>query len=174
MPVSLWFPRPPTTPDERVLFEAVANTFTGWRSIGGRVTVADRRLLFTPHRLDGLTGGRSLAVERNDIRRVWMEARGREAVRKGGFGAAVRPQVGLEHPAGPTFFTVYHPEELLHAVQDGAESPPVWAARQGRCIAVNRLRTVVRHQGGTPSARCASAARGRSARWRRADGGWAG
>lgn len=115
--MGLWFLRPATTSDERVLFEAVSNTFRGRRSIGGKVTITDRRLLFTPNRLDAVTGGHRLSVERGDISRVWMEAPGREAVRKRGIGASVRPQVGVEHPAGPTFLTVYHPEELLKALQ---------------------------------------------------------
>jgi hypothetical protein len=117
--MSLWFPRPQTTPDERVTFEAVANTFRGLRSIGGKVTVTDRRLLFTPNRLDGLTGARPLAVARADVRRVWLEAPGRAAVRKRGPGAAVRRQVGVDHPAGPTFITVGNPDALMSAMQSG-------------------------------------------------------
>jgi hypothetical protein len=39
-----------------VMFEGVTNTFRRLRSVGGKVTVTNRRLLFTPNRLDGLLG----------------------------------------------------------------------------------------------------------------------
>lgn len=104
-----------------MLLEAVANTFTGLRSIGGTVTVTDRRLLFTPNRLDGWTGGRRIAIARVDITRVWTEAPGGAAVLRRGAGAALRPQVGIEHPAGSTFFTVSQPEELLQALRSSGE-----------------------------------------------------
>lgn len=103
-----------------MLFDSAANTFKGWRSIGGRVTVTDQRLLFTPNRLDGLTGARRLSIERASITRVWTEDPGREGVRKRGLAAAVRPQIGFDHPGGPTFLTVYHPKQLLDAVQANA------------------------------------------------------
>lgn len=89
--------------------------------IGGKVTVTDRRLLFTPNRLDGLTGVRRLSVERGDISRVWTAAPGPQAVRQRGLGAAVHPQIGIEHPAGSTFITVSHSEVLLRLVQDAAQ-----------------------------------------------------
>ena len=119
--MSLWIPSTAIEPDEYVVFEALANNFAGgWRAIGGRVTVTNRRLLFTPNRVDGMTGGRRLAIERRDIKRVSEEEPGRQAARQHGLGALMRRYVGVEHPAGPTFFVAGHPERLLSALQDEA------------------------------------------------------
>ena len=115
--MGLWFPRPVTAPDEQVLLEAVANTFVGWRSVGGKVTVTEERLLFTPNRLDGLTGAARIAIRRSEIGKVWIEEPGRTAVRQRGLGAAVRPQVGVEHNGERVFFTLGDPDALVKALR---------------------------------------------------------
>jgi len=118
--MSVWVPPAATSPDERVVFEALANNLVGGRAIGGRVTVTDRRLLFTPNRVDGLTGGQPVAVERSSISRVSVEGRGRAAARKHGFVALVRRLVSIEHPAGTNLLLVNRPQALVSALRDGA------------------------------------------------------
>jgi hypothetical protein len=115
--MGFWFPRAATTPSEEVLFEAVANTFIGRRSVGGKVTVTKERLLFTPNRLDGLTGARQVAIPRSEIQHVSLEEPGRKAVRQRGLGAAVRRQVGVEHNGARVFFTLGIPDALVEALR---------------------------------------------------------
>jgi hypothetical protein len=117
--MSWWVPPAATGPDELVLFEALANNFIGGRAIGGRVTITDERLLFTPNRIDGLTGGRPLAVERRDISRVSVEEPGRAAARRHGFVALMRRLVRIEHPAGPIVLLVNRPRVLVDVLREG-------------------------------------------------------
>jgi hypothetical protein len=115
--MGFWFPRPATAPDEDVLYEAVANTFVGRRSVGGKVTVTEKRLLFTPNRLDGATGARRIDITRSEIGRVWLEEPGGTAVRERGLGAAVRRQVGVEHNGAQVFFTLGNPDALAKSLR---------------------------------------------------------
>jgi hypothetical protein len=117
--MGLWFPCASTEPDERVTFEAAANLFQGRRTVGGKVTVTNRRLLFTPNRLDGVTGGRGLVVNQADIRKVWTAAAGGSAVRQRGIGASLRPQVGVDHARGRSFIVVRRPDQLTNALLEG-------------------------------------------------------
>jgi hypothetical protein len=115
--MGFWFPRPATAPNEEVVFEAVANSFIGRRSVGGKVTVTKERLVFTPNRLDGLTGARRIGIPRSEIKHVWLEAPGRTAVRQRGLGAAARPQVGVEHNGDRVFLTLGNPDALVKALR---------------------------------------------------------
>jgi hypothetical protein len=112
--------RPAITSDERVLFEAAAITFRGWRTITGTVTVTTERLLFTPNRLDELTGVPAISVPRAQISGVSLAPSGSAALRERGIAAALRPQVCIEHPDGPTFLSVSGAESLLAALDDAA------------------------------------------------------
>jgi hypothetical protein len=107
-------------PDERVLFETVGSTFRGWRTIAGTVTVTSERLLFTPNRLDELTGVPAISVARAEISGVSMAATGSAALMERGIAAALRPQVCIEHPDGPTFLTVTGAAALVAALEQPA------------------------------------------------------
>jgi hypothetical protein len=115
--MGFWFPRAATTPSEVVLFEAIANTFIGRRSVGGKVAVTKERLLFTPNRLDGLTGAREIAIPRSKIQDVSIQESGRTAVRQRGLGAAVRRQVGVEHNGDTVFLTLGTSDALVEALR---------------------------------------------------------
>lgn len=39
----------PLEPDEQLLHDAMANLFRGFESVGGRIRVTNRRVLFDPH-----------------------------------------------------------------------------------------------------------------------------
>src|SRR4051794_20636945 len=109
--------RPAIAPDEGVQFEAAAITFRGWRTITGTVTVTTERLLFTPNRLDELTGVPPISVRRSQITGVSVSEAGSAALRERGIAAALRPQVCIEHPDGPTFLTVTRAAELIAALE---------------------------------------------------------
>ncbi len=96
MIIGLWFSAPDLLPGEVVEFIAVANHLTGKRSVGGQVTVTNRRLLFLPKRLDRMTGGREIEAPRSEITDTRVLEPGRQAVRSRGLAAALRAQLAVE------------------------------------------------------------------------------
>ncbi len=94
--MSIWFSSVDLANGEQIRYQAAANTFIGRRLIGGQLTVTDQRLIFTPNRLDGVTGGRRRAIALNDVQAVEALQPGREAVKLRGFGAAVRTQIQIK------------------------------------------------------------------------------
>jgi|ERR1035437_346515 hypothetical protein len=95
--MAIWFPAPSLDPAEVVVFQASANLLRGRRSIGGQITVTDKRFHFVPNRLDGLTGARSVAIAKSDITRVAEEPAGGDALKKRGLAASIRPQLKVEY-----------------------------------------------------------------------------
>ncbi|WP_174278081.1 hypothetical protein [Goekera deserti] len=117
--MSAWITCPQLQPGEHTLFRALANTFSGgWRALGGWVTVTDRRLLFSPHRVDALTGGRPISIDRTAIRRVTVNRPGLHAARQHGPAGLVRRHVEVQHGDGSSFFLVTRPGELLQVLQE--------------------------------------------------------
>jgi hypothetical protein len=57
-------------PGETVVWSAKANRAQGRRVVGGRLYLTDERLLFNPHVVDAVTGGRRWAVDLRDIAAV--------------------------------------------------------------------------------------------------------
>ena len=57
-------------PGEVLLFRRVCTRRRGRRSIGGEVSVTDRRLLFVPNRLEQLVGVRTSAYPRESVDHV--------------------------------------------------------------------------------------------------------
>ena len=57
-------------PGEELLFRRVCTQRRGRRSIGGEVSVTDRRLLFVPNRLEQLVGVRQSGFARADVDHV--------------------------------------------------------------------------------------------------------
>lgn len=94
--MGVWFRAPALDCGEIVAFQAPANMFKGRRSVGGQVTVTDKRFQFVPNRLDGLLGGRTVDIARSDITGVEQESPGVAAVKKRGLAALLRPQLTIE------------------------------------------------------------------------------
>lgn len=111
--MGIWFQSVALADGEEVRYRAAANSFRGRRSIGGQVTVTDRRLIFLPNRLDAVTGGRRRAMTINDIRTVRMLEAGRRAASQRGLGAALRRQVEVDDGSEVALVvTVRDPERL--------------------------------------------------------------
>lgn len=60
----------PLEPGEQLLFRRVCTLRRGRRSIGGEVSVTDRRLMFVPNRLEQLVGTGSTLVPRTSVEHV--------------------------------------------------------------------------------------------------------
>jgi len=103
-------------PGERVFFHGAANLFKRRLQVGGQVTVTDRRFLFVPNRLDGMTGRRRIAVIRAEINSVRVEPPGTKVARQRGLSAVLRPQVEIEYPGRTLVVTVRDPDALSAAL----------------------------------------------------------
>ena len=71
-----WRKAPELEPDEQVLVRKAANRNQGGRSVGGRLTVTDRRLMFKPTILDSILFGRAWSVARDEVAGVGAAERG--------------------------------------------------------------------------------------------------
>jgi hypothetical protein len=66
--VGSWFlGREPLLEGERLLWSCNANRVLARRAAGGRLFLTDKRVLFLPHRIDRLFGGRPWIRERAEI-----------------------------------------------------------------------------------------------------------
>jgi hypothetical protein len=110
-----WYLPAPTTPDERVTFEAAANVWQGRRAVGGKVTVTNRRLLFTPNRMDAAMGGRGMAVGLPEIQEVGVVPPGGRPRPLGPFWRRV---VAVAHADAHRLFLVREPDEMVAALTD--------------------------------------------------------
>ncbi len=53
-----WVPHVPLEPGEVEQLALLANHSVGWRAVGGKLVVTDRRLVFRPNRVDRGLGGK--------------------------------------------------------------------------------------------------------------------
>lgn len=103
--MGVWVATPDLEPGETVVHRTFANVLKGARTIGGQVTVTDRRVLFIPNRLDALTGGTRVEIARRDITAIRI-------------GAGVRVQVEIEYPAGTLALAVRDVVSLNSALEE--------------------------------------------------------
>lgn len=122
--MGLWFSTPSLPPDETVTYRVAANLFKGRRAIGGQLTVTPERLIFMPNRLDAMTGGQRHDLALADITHVRIAPAGTKAAGKRPPGAALQPQVEIDHPGGTLVVIVRDVPGLEKALSvPGASSP---------------------------------------------------
>lgn len=63
-------------PHERPSWKVRANYWTGWRAVGGWLSLGDGDLVFRPHALDRALGGRGFRTSLRDIVSIEVERRG--------------------------------------------------------------------------------------------------
>ena len=115
--MKMWIAALRLEPREFALFEALANQVKGWRQIGGRVTVTNLRLVFTPNRLDKLFGAHDVSVPRLDIVKVQIAPAGYKRGR--GLSASFRPQVEVTvGDSAMLVFTVSDPISMITVLND--------------------------------------------------------
>lgn len=110
--MTFWFPAPVLGSDETLVFCAPANFFQGRRSVGGEITVTEKRFLFVPNRLDGMLGGSVVEIARSSITSVLELAPGLAAMRERGLGAGVRPQLEVRSGTDSIVVTINRLAEL--------------------------------------------------------------
>jgi hypothetical protein len=102
-------------PGETEVWRKRANRTQGWRALGGRIVLTDRRLLFEPHALDRNTGGRGLALPLAEIRGVSVAPRTWHPLNGG-----MRKRLAVETADGTELFVVNGVDEVARRVADAA------------------------------------------------------
>jgi hypothetical protein len=103
----VWIASPALGPGEVIEYQAFANTFRGARSIGGQVTVTDRRVIYIPTRVDSITGGHRQEIARSEITDV------RDAAVR---NPTVYPTVAVHYPGGTLTMTMRDVQALRDAL----------------------------------------------------------
>jgi hypothetical protein len=99
----------PIEADENVAWSARANHSAGWRAVGGRLHLTERRLLFRPNGIERtLLFGKEWEAPRAQLRAFGVEPKGR-----GLFDGSLRERLRVETTTGPPqFFVVPKPSDV--------------------------------------------------------------
>lgn len=90
---SWWLAKHAALEDEQALWSCLANrTQSSNRAIGGKLFVTNKRLLFSPHLIDYATGGKKMAVAREQITQIDKQPKGGDSL---GGGLRDRLRVSL-------------------------------------------------------------------------------
>ena len=75
-PAEIWFNQPDLIDSEMIILAYPANhTQNGWRAVGGKLSVTNFRIIFTPNKIDRNFGGGSLEIGRQQIDRLFVKDR---------------------------------------------------------------------------------------------------
>jgi hypothetical protein len=73
--MGFYFVEPDLLPGETVRYTYAANRANSWRSIGGRLSVTDKRMVFRPHRVDALFHAQPWSCRLQDVASVNVAAK---------------------------------------------------------------------------------------------------
>lgn len=113
--MSIMFPRPRLDVDETVVHEMIGNVFAGWRPRPGRLTLTDRRFLFTPARFNILSIGPAIDLDRRKITGI-EPVESREIGRPRNLAEAVQGRIRIRHAAGSLTLTAREPQGFFRAL----------------------------------------------------------
>lgn len=115
--MGIWFVDPTLAPNEKSLYRVTANRLVTGRSLGGKLVVTNRRVLFEPNRLDQLTGGKAWAADATAIQNVAIAPGGKEGIAQYGPAGARRHVVVTTAGVEAGVFVVRDPESLRSAIE---------------------------------------------------------
>ena len=120
-----WIKPQHALPGETVRWSRAANRMQGSRAVGGKLFLTERRILFSPNRIDGLTGGSPWAIDLPDVSEVGIEPMGSGKAAK--LGGGLRNRLRVRGGAtGESLFVINRLEEevlpTLRAAVDGSRS----------------------------------------------------
>jgi hypothetical protein len=118
-PTSMRVARPILENGETKEFEAVASHLKGDRKIVGRLTVTDKRVIFTAARFYFLTSGNSCDIERSSITGIQLLPPGWEAMKQHGLMALKQPQIEIRYADQMLYLAVRHPDEVVGILNSG-------------------------------------------------------
>ena len=112
--MGLLIARPNLSAGEVIEFRFFANrTQSAKRAVGGRLTVTDRALHFTPHRVDQLFNGESVVLPCADIVEIGIAARDLEHT----FGGGLRLRLQVSLINGEELFVANKLDERVPMLQ---------------------------------------------------------
>lgn len=111
-----WFRDPELLDAEQILFRRSAHIQQGWRTVGGEVTVTDRRFLFLPNQFEYATGGRTVDWPRSTITGTQRIPPGRGQIKRGGLGASFRTRLEVTSTEGSILLTITDTAALVAAL----------------------------------------------------------
>jgi hypothetical protein len=112
--MGVWVPRARTEDGERVLASFAANHSAGSRAVGGRVTVTNEALYFTPNRLDRLTGAKPLRLDRSTVHGFALSERDSAEAFSGG----LRKRLAVQGAGVPYLFVVNAVEQRIAELRE--------------------------------------------------------
>jgi hypothetical protein len=122
---SWWIARRELEPGESPIAAWNANRFQGSRAVGGKLFLTQRRLLFTPHRIDTLLRGQPWEARLDEPATAGIEPRA--SGKKAGFGGGLRKRLRIRSAGGAEeLFVVNKLDEVLARIQEAGvagESP---------------------------------------------------
>ena len=107
---------------EEVVYSRLANRMQGSRAVGGKLFLTDQRILFCPHRIDGLLAGKQWSVETGDVAEVGVEPKGSGKASKFGGGLRDRLRIRTRDGSEDLFVVKQLEEEVLPKLR-GAVGP---------------------------------------------------
>jgi len=127
-----WIDSQEALPGEEVTWSRSANRMQGSRGVGGKLFLTEQRILFSPNRVDGLTGGKPWSVEISSVSEVGVEPKGSGKQSKMGGGLRDRLRIRTGH-GGEELFVVNKLEaevlpKLREAVSGASQGRPLPAA----------------------------------------------
>jgi hypothetical protein len=99
-------------PGEQVLETFRANRSQGWRAVGGRLVLTDRRLVFVPHAVERATGGKVWEQPLTSMTTVSLAARG-----WGPLDGSLRRRVMVASGDERSYFVVGKASDVIAKVQ---------------------------------------------------------
>jgi hypothetical protein len=113
-----WLKSQEAEPGEEVRWTKLANRTQGSRSVGGKLFLTDRRIVFTPHLIDAALAGKGWAAPLDSIADVGVQEPGTGRGKALGGGARKRLRIALRDGSDELFVANKLDEEVLPRLQE--------------------------------------------------------
>jgi hypothetical protein len=117
--VGRWVHEPDLTEGESITLAQAANRQVGWRALGGRLFVTNRRLVFEPNVVDRNSGGKRWECRLETVRAVEVD---RRSATFWGPLAKVRPRVFVSTDSAEEAFLVKRAREVGRAISAAVDA----------------------------------------------------
>ncbi len=117
---SWWLKSVEAEPDERVVWSQLANRVqSSHRAVGGKLFLTDRRLIFCPHWIDAVTGGRTWSLPLSDVGGVGIKPKGGDR-----FAGGLRDRLRIDSADGDEqMFVVKRLDEVVARLEAASHEP---------------------------------------------------
>ena len=108
---------------EEVAWSRAANRMQGSRAVGGKLFLTDQRILFCPHRVDGLLRGKPWSVDIGAVSEIGVEPKGSGKASKLGGGLRDRLRIRTADAGEDLFVVKKLEEEVLPTLREAVAGP---------------------------------------------------